>query len=192
MILLGCGKREEAKQVAETAKHAAVDTAETVESKASDMTAKVVDKAGAVGDKAAGVKDAALDKASEMSGTAFDTAASAYVTGKRAKAELDKVYKTTHDYDLAVDDVTAESPEGKAHAKRLATLPTVTVGGATVGYEEDVARSVGGVTRSKHFRASWRRGDTIVRVSYFTSERIDAIAFAQLLQKLVPIVERVL
>lgn len=144
-------------------------------------------------------KEVVVAKAGAAKTVAVDTTtavgerlATAYATGKRVKSELDKVYKTTHDYDLAVDDVAASSPEGEAHAKDLAALPSVTVGDVKVGYREDVSRSVGGVTYAKHFRATWRRGDRVYRVSYFTSEQLDAVAFADLVQRVVPLVEKAL
>lgn len=148
--------------------------------------------AARVTDQVSAASKAVVGTASEVASAAAERASSAYVTGRRVKSELDKVYETTHDYELAVDDVAASSPEGQAHAHELAALPSVTVGDATIGYEEDVRRSVGGATYSKQFRASWRRGDQIVRVSYFTSERIDLAAFAELLKRLAPIVERTL
>ena len=71
-------------------------------------------------------------------------------------------------------------------------MPHLTIRGVTVGYEEDTSRSLGGQTSRRHFRATWRRGDRDVIVGYQTEEKIDVVAFAKLLQKLVPIVERVL
>lgn len=115
-------------------------------------------------------------------------AARAVALGQRAKAELDKVYKTDSDYDL---DVTAAGASA-GHAAKLAALPHVTIGDVTVGYEQVATVSATGVGRSRHFRATWRRGDRDVIVGYQTSEAIDVVAFAKLLDKLVPSVERVL
>ncbi|MBL8619881.1 MAG: hypothetical protein JNK64_01225 [Myxococcales bacterium] len=117
-----------------------------------------------------------------------DAAARAIALGQRAKAELDKVYRTDSDYDL---DVTAAGASAD-HAAKLAALPHVTVGDLTVGYEQVTTISTAGVGRSRHFRATWRRGDRDVIVGYQTSEAIDVVAFAKLLDKLVPSVERAL
>ena len=108
--------------------------------------------------------------------------------GLQAKAELDKVYRTDSDYDL---DVTAAGASAD-HAAKLAALPHVTVGDLTVGYEQVSTLSTSGVGRSRHFRATWRRGDRDVIVGYQTSEALDVVAFAKLLDKLVPSVERAL
>jgi hypothetical protein len=57
------------------------------------------------------------------------------------KAELDKVYRTEHAYDLDVTRTGAST----AHAAELAAMPHVTVRGVTVGYEETATRSLNGV-----------------------------------------------
>lgn len=105
-----------------------------------------------------------------------------------AKAELDKVYKTTSDYDLDVTTANATN----AHAEKLAAMPHVTVGNLTVGYEQVSGLSVTGTTSKRHFRATWRRGDKDVIVGYQTSAELDVVAFAKLLPKLVPIIEKLL
>lgn len=115
-------------------------------------------------------------------------AARAVALGQRVKAELDKVYRTDSDYSLDVTTAGASAD----HAARLAALPHVTVGDLTVGYEQVATRSATGVGRTRHFRATWRHGDRDVIVGYRTSEAIDVVAFAKLLDKLVPSVERVL
>lgn len=114
----------------------------------------------------------------------------ALATGRKVSAELDKVYRTDTDYELAVSE--EADPDSAAHAERLAQMPTVSIGDVTVGYEEDATRSLRGVRYAKHFRATWRRDGELVRVSYFTQEEIDAVGFARLLQKMVPIVENAL
>jgi hypothetical protein len=110
--------------------------------------------------------------------------------GRKVKAELDKVYKTSKDYDLFVAETGASDPGTAAHAARLAAMPHVTIGDVTVGYEEDSTRSIRGVSYAKHFRASWTRGAETVHVSFFSKEELDVVAFAAVLEKLVPIVER--
>lgn len=124
---------------------------------------------------------------------AYATGQGAYAAGRDAvgvartvKAELDKVYKTDHAYDL---DIT-RAGASKEHAAELAKMPHVTVRGVTVGYEETATRSLHGVGYRKHFRATWRRGDEDVIVSYATQDDIDVVAFAKLVEKMVPIVEK--
>jgi|GEM_PF-5755880 len=112
----------------------------------------------------------------------------AVTLARAAKAELDKVYKTQSSYDL---DVTTPAATA-SHAAKLAAMPHVTVGGLTVGYEEVSALSITGTSSSRHFRATWRRGDRDVIVGYQTQGAFDLAAFAALLQKLVPVVEKVL
>jgi hypothetical protein len=114
--------------------------------------------------------------------------AEALALGRRVKAELDKVYPTSTDVTL---DVTAAGASVE-HAANLAALPHVTIGGLTVGYEEVASVSVTGIGRSRHFRAVWRHGDRDVIVGYQSSEELDLVAFAKLLDKLVPVVERVI
>ncbi|HUQ05839.1 MAG TPA: hypothetical protein VM261_25230 [Kofleriaceae bacterium] len=118
---------------------------------------------------------------------------SAYAHGKSAvgvartvKAELDKVYKTDSDYDLDITRAGASTD----HAAKLAAMPHVSVNGVTVGYEEAATRSLHGVGYRKHFRATWRRGNEDVIVSFATQDNIDAVAFAKLVEKMVPIVEK--
>jgi hypothetical protein len=184
--------KEKASSLGGDVKDKMFSVGDDVRAKAKELGADAKSKVGAATDVVGNAADQVVDTAGSVATSVADTATGALATGKRVKAELDKVYKTTHDYDIAVDEVGTSTPAGEAHAKQLDAMPSVKVGDATVGYTEDLARSVGGVTRSKHFRASWRRGDKIVRVSFFTSERIDAVAFAALLRELVPIVERVL
>jgi hypothetical protein len=106
----------------------------------------------------------------------------------QAKAELDKVYQSDSSYDL---DVTTQAASS-AHAAKLAAMPHVTVGDLTVGYEQESGLSVTGTSSKRHFRATWRRGDRDVIVGFQTASNLDLAAFAKLLQKLVPAVERVL
>lgn len=106
----------------------------------------------------------------------------------QAKAELDKVYQTTSAYDLDITSAAAST----THAEKLAAMPHVTVGDLTVGYEEATGMSVNGTSSRRHFRATWRRGDRDVIVGYQTEGRLDLVAFAKLLQKIVPIVNAVI
>ncbi|MBK9030299.1 MAG: hypothetical protein IPL61_02990 [Myxococcales bacterium] len=142
---------------------------------ASRAEAMVAERAGDAADLASAVANRA-------------TVERALALGRQAKAELDKVYRTDSDYDL---DVTAAGASAD-HAAKLAALPHVTVGDLTVGYEQLASVSTDGVTRSRHFRATWRRGDRDVIVGYQTSETLDLAGFAALVPRLVPAVERVL
>ena len=175
VLLLGCKdkEREQARDMASKAKDKTVEVAGTAKDKITDVAGKAVDKAS---------------ETAETASAAFDKA---LVLGKGAKDELDKVYKTDKDYALAVDD--AASEDAAKHAERLDKMPSVEIKGLRVGYEEDSNLSLRGTTYSKHFRASWKRGDgKIVRVSFFTKEQLDLVAFAQLLHKIVPAVQTVL
>jgi len=126
----------------------------------------------------------AKDKVVEVSGDLVDKAIE---KGKAAKVELDKAYKSEHDYDLAIDE--PDAAKAAEHAKQLETMPSVEVNGVRVGYEEDSSLSLKGKTYSKHFRASYKRQDgKIIRISYFTKETIDLVQFAKLLQKIIPAV----
>jgi hypothetical protein len=107
-------------------------------------------------------------------------------TAKQVKRELDKVYKSTKDYDVILE----EGPSLDEHQQELARLPHVSVGGVDVAYEETSSLSLNGVSYAKHFRATWRRGDRVIAVSYYSQERIDAKAFAALLGVIVPAVEK--
>ena len=127
------------------------------------------------------------DKATVAQAKAFDAAA----TGLRIKGELDKVYKTTSDYDLDISADGVDDDGMKAHEARIAAMPNVKVGDLTVGYEESQERSLKGQTFARHFRATWVHGGKKVGVGYYSKEEIDAVAFAALLEKLVPAVQMV-
>lgn len=149
-----------------------------------EAEAKARGYGGEVADRAAQVKDSAL----ALGDRALDRVTEAADLAQRAKAEFDKVYRTNTDYDLDITSAKATS----AHAAKLAAMPHVTVGGVTVGYEEVVGVSTTGGSRKRHFRATWRRGDRDVIVGYQTESRLDLAAFAALLPRLVPIVDRLL
>ena len=76
------------------------------------------------------------------------------------------------------------------HEASIAAMPHATVNGVTVGYQEDASRSLRGASYSRHFRATWVWKGRKVAVSYYTREEIDGVAFAELLTKLVPVVQR--
>jgi hypothetical protein len=128
---------------------------------------------------------AACKEGEERANRAYAAGREAVGLARRVKSELDKVYKTDHAYDLDI----ARAGASKDHAAKLAAMPHATVNGVTVGYEETATRSINGVGYRKHFRATWRRGDEDVIVSFATQEDIDVVAFARLVEKMVPIVE---
>lgn len=144
---------------------------------------KVVDVAGGAKDKLV----AAKDKVVEVTG---DVLEKAIEKGKAAKVELDKAYKSDNEYDLAVDDIGSE--QAAIHASRLEKMPSIEVNGVRVGYEEDSNLSLRGTTYAKHFRMSWKRGDKIVRVSFYSKQTIDIVELTKLIAKIVPAVEFVL
>lgn len=135
-------------------------------------------------------KEAAREIANTVKDKTVDLVDKAVEKGKAAKVELDKAYKTENAYDLAVDEV--GSAEAAAHQARMDKMPAVDVKGVRVAYEEDSNLSLRGTTYSKHFRASWKRNDKIIRVSFYTKETLDVVAFAELVHKLVPAVEMII
>ena len=153
--------------------------AEAIRRGAADIVAREQARAARVGDVAASY---VVDQV-QAAEARFDQAVA---LGRTVKAELDKVYRSDGDYELAV----ARGPAAADDAARFAALPHVQVGAVTVGYQEERALSVRGVRYARHFRASWRRGDEVVQVGYFGQETVDAAAFAALLPRLVPLVER--
>lgn len=147
-------------------------------------------KAASVTDRARAVGSDVRERVRAATGFAERQLDAALSLGRRAKVELDKVYRRDTDYALTVDD--GSSPDAAAHAARLDAMPAITIGDVRVGYHEDASLSLRGTTYAKHFRASWRRGDQVVRVSYYTQETMNVVAFVALLEKLVPAVERAL
>lgn len=133
-------------------------------------------------------REDAKEKAKEVQAKVFDAAA----VGLKAKSELDKVYKTTSDYDLELASDAVDDAGMKEHEAKIAAMPNVRVGDLTVGYEESQERSLRGQTYAKHFRATWVHGGKKVGVGYYSREELDAVAFAALLQKLVPAVQMAL
>ncbi len=132
--------------------------------------------------------DSARREAAAATDRAVATARDAVGLARTVKAELDKVYKTDRAYDLDITRAGAATD----HAARLAAMPHITVGDVTVGYEESTTHSLRGVSYARHVRATWRRGDEDVVVSYATQEQLDPVAIAALIEKLVPIVDRAL
>ncbi len=103
------------------------------------------------------------------------------------KRELDKVYKTTTRYDLAISEDEGDAKVA-AHQAALAKMNRVVVKDVTVGYEQRSDLTVNGTAYARHFRASWTTDGKVVGVSYYSQKEMDAEAFVRLLDKLVPIV----
>jgi hypothetical protein len=179
-LVLGFACKEQEKQVAK-------EVGNEVRDRVGEAASKVRDKTIEAGGAAREKLGEATEKVVEVGGDVLDRAVE---TGKKAKVELAKVYKSDHDYDLAID--APDSAEAKAHAARMEKMPSVDIKGVRVAYEEDSQLSLRGTQYMKHFRATWKRSDgKVVRVSFYTKETLDAVAFAQLLGKLVPVVELV-
>jgi hypothetical protein len=196
-LAAGCKAKDKTVEAAADVKEKTVEAATDVKEKTVETAGDVADKAGESKSRLGGLKDRALDLAGDARdkvGAAkdrvVDTATGAFALAMKAKSELDKVYRSTHAWDLDVEDASAEAT--REHEQQLDKLPSVTVSGVRVGYEEDAKLSLRGTAYAKHFRASWKRGDKIVRVSFYTKEELDLVAFAELLEKLVPAVEAVL
>lgn len=107
---------------------------------------------------------------------------------QEAKNELEKIHKTTTDYDLVISDPESGDDKLKAHQEQIASMNHIEVEGLTVGYEERQDRSFQSMAYERHFRATWIREGKVIGVSYYTKEETDLKAFGELVQKLIPIV----
>ncbi len=105
---------------------------------------------------------------------------------KDVKTELDKVLPSKTEYELIFDAPEEGADKLKTHQARLVKMDRVEVQGVTVGYEERKDRSLGGTSFERHFRATWVLDRKVIAVSYYSKKGIDAIAFQELLKKLVP------
>lgn len=139
LVLLALGGVASCGDRGRDAEREARSVSREAEAKARGYGDEVADRAAQVKDSALALGDRALDRVTEAADLA-----------QRAKAELDKVYRTNTDYDLDITSAKATS----AHAAKLAAMPHVTVGGVTVGYEEVVGVSTTGGSRKRHFRAT--------------------------------------
>src|SRR5687768_1643899 len=84
--------------------------------------------------------DGAREKAEKEAKLAQAKVMDATAKGLKAKSELDKVYKTTSDYDLDISADGVDDAGMKAHEAKIAAMPNVKVGDLTVGYEESQER----------------------------------------------------
>jgi hypothetical protein len=214
VVLASC-TQEEAKQKYEAAKDKAGNLASVAGEKAKEGAAiaadaaisaknKTVEAAAVAGEKAgalaADAKEAAIsagEKAGEFASAAKGTlstvisgaAASAAVISS-IKTEFDKVYQSATTYDLEVSSEGIDDAGMKALEAQVSTLPNVTVGGAKVAYEDRSSTSAKGITYAKSFGAVWVVGGKKIGLTFYTQQNIDAKAFAETLQKLVPVVEK--
>ena len=190
LVMAACSNsKEESKDKAKDLAEKLKTAGQEVGDKATSVGEDVAGKAKDLGDKAKGlgsnIVDKTTDVAGDVAGKATVLSKDALALGKKVKAELDKVYATTSDYDITVDAV-AESAEN--HDARLAAMPSVKIGTTTVGYEQDSAHTLLGVKYSRHFRATWRALDgRTVRLSFYTKEELNIPAFLKLLEKIVPV-----
>ena len=195
LVMAACSNsKEESKDKAKDLAEKLKTAGQEVGDKATSVGEDVAGKAKDLGDKAKGlgsnIVDKTTDVAGDVAGKATVLSKDALALGKKVKAELDKVYATTSDYDITVDAV-AESAEN--HDARLAAMPSVKIGTTTVGYEQDSAHTLLGVKYSRHFRATWRALDgRTVRLSFYTKEELNIPAFLKLLEKIVPVAIKVI
>jgi hypothetical protein len=152
---------------------------------AKEKAAEARDKLAEGKDKLDELKKKADVLKADVTMKAFDAAG----TALKAKAELDKIYKSTSDYDLKISSEDADDASMAAHNEKIAKMPNVSLGDFTVGYEEDQNRSIDGQTFSRHFRATWAVKGKKVAISYYTKQEIDLAAFGDLVKKLAPIVQ---
>ena len=106
---------------------------------------------------------------------------------KDAKDELDKVLPSKTEYELVFAAPEEGSEKLRAHEARLKKMDRVVIKGLTVGYEQREDCSLGGKSFERHFRATWVSDSKVIGVSYYSKQKVDAVAFVELLQKLVPI-----
>lgn len=198
-----CSK-EEAKKTYESAKSTAGDLASAAGEKASAAGSAIKDAAVSAGEKASELagqaKDAAVaagEKAGELATAAKDKASS-LITGAKSslevvssiKKEFDAVYQSGSAYDIEIATEGIDDAGMKALEDQLKGLPNVTVNGVTIAYEDRTANSINGVNYAKAFGAIWVVGGKKIGLIYATQQNIDAKAFAELLQKLAPVVEK--
>ncbi len=138
-----------------------------------------------------GACSAAREKATEIKAGAESKAKnlqSLMAVAQEAKNELEKIHKTTTDYDLVISDPEGGDDKLKAHQEQLASMNHIEVEGFTIGYEESQDRSFQSVTYERHFRATWVMEGKVVGVSYYSKKETDLKAFEELIRKLIPIV----
>ena len=205
-LMLASCTQEEAKQKYEAAKDTAGGLAAVAGEKASEGAGIAKDAAIAAGVKAgelaADAKSAGIAagvKLGELAEVTQDKV-SALISGATAsasilssiKSEFDKVYQSATTYDLAVSSEGIDDAGMKALEAKMSSLPNVTVGDVKVAYEDRSATSANGIAYAKSFGAVWVVGGKKIGLTFYTQQNIDAKAFAETLQKLVPVVEKYL
>lgn len=134
---------------------------------------------------------AAREKAGEVKAEAERKAKglqSLVAVAQEAKNELEKIHKTTTDYDLVISDPEEGNDKLKAHQEQLASMNHIEVEGFTIGYEERQDRSFQSMTYERHFRATWFMEGKVIGVSYYSKKETDLKAFEELVRKMIPIV----
>ncbi len=134
---------------------------------------------------------AAREKAAEIKAEAESKAKglqSLVAVAQEAKNELEKIHKTTTDYDLVISDPEEGNDKLKAHQEQLASMNHIEVEGFTIGYEERQDRSFQSMTYERHFRATWVMEGKVIGVSYYSKKETDLKAFEELVRKMIPIV----
>jgi hypothetical protein len=189
--------QEEAKQKYEVAKGTAGGLASVAGDKLKEGASIAKDAAGALKEKTLEATATAGEKAGELASTAKDkisTVISGALASARVldsiKAEFDKVYQSATTYDLAVSSESIDDAGIKALEAQVSALPNVMIGGAKVAYEDRSGTSVNGITYAKSFGAVWVVGGKKLGIIFYSQQNIDAKAFVETLQKLVPVVEK--
>lgn len=144
------------------------------------ICASILSGCSAAREKALEVKAGAESKAKSLQ--------SLVAVAQEAKNELEKIHKTTTDYDLVISDPESGDDKLRAHQEQIASMNHIEIEGLTVGYEERQDRSFQSMTYERHFRATWTMEGKIIGVSYYTKKETDLKAFGELVQKLIPIV----
>ena len=175
-----------AKDAALAAKDKTIEAAVAAGEKAGELATEAKGAALAAGEKAGELASAAKDK---ISAAISGVAASAGVLSS-IKAEFDKVYQSSTSYDLAVSSESIDDAGIKALEAQVSALPNVTISGVKVAYEDRSGTSANGITYAKSFGAVWVVGGKKLGLIFYTQQNIDAKAFAETLQKLVPVVEK--
>ncbi|MEW6209500.1 MAG: hypothetical protein AB1631_14120 [Acidobacteriota bacterium] len=130
----------------------------------------------------------AAEKAGEVKAETERRLQTVMAVAQEVKSEIDKIHKTTTEYDLVISDPEEGDEKLKAHQEQLAAMNRIEVDGLTVGYEERQDRSLKGATYERHFRVTWATNGKIVGLSYYSKKETDFKAFEELARKMIPIV----
>ena len=121
-------------------------------------------------------------------------------TAESVKKEWDQINRGESAYDLVVYGAGGDATRIEEHEAALDSMGHVEVrdvplaGGAVekvrVGYSDVTEVGTGGRKHERHFRATWTDEGRKVGLSYYTTGQTDPAAFAALLGRLVPVVNR--